>query len=46
MMFKFELKHNALGYMDLFTHELGLLLLRLNILGQNEEFKNNNGGIL
>ena len=44
-MFKLELRHNVLGYMDLFTHELGLLLLRLNILGQNQ-FKNNNGGIL
>ena len=44
-MFKLELKHNVFGYMDLFTHELGLLLLRLNILGQNE-LKNNNGGIL
>ena len=44
-MFKFELRHNVFGYMDLFTHELGLLLLRLNILGQNQ-LKNNNGGIL
>ena len=41
----FKLEHNVFGYMNLFTHELGLLLLRLNILGQNE-FKNNNGGIL
>jgi hypothetical protein len=45
-MFKFELKHNVLGYMDLFTHELGLLQLRLNILGQKQDFKNSNGGIL
>jgi hypothetical protein len=44
-MFKLELKHNVSGYMDLFTHELGLLLLRLDILGQIE-LKNNNGGIL
>lgn len=45
-MFKLELKHNVSGYMDLFTHELGLLLLRLNILGQNSETENRNGGIL
>lgn len=44
-MFKLELKHNVSGYMDLFTHELGLLLLRLDILDQIE-LKNNNGGIL
>ncbi len=44
-MFKSELKHNVIEYLNLFTHELGLLLLRLNILGQNE-LKNNNGGIL
>ena len=45
-MFKSELRQNALGYMDLFTHELGLLQLRLNILGQKFELKNINGGIL
>ena len=45
-MFKLELKHNVFGYMDLFTHELGLLLLRLNILGQKSDLKNRNGGIL
>ena len=45
-MFKLELKHNVFGYMDLFTHELGLSLLRLNILGQNLQTKNDNGGIL
>ena len=45
-MFKLELKYNVFGYMDLFTHELGLLLLRLDILSQNNELKNNNGGIL
>lgn len=45
-MFKSELKHNVSGYMDLFTHELGLLLLRLDILGQGIESDNNNGGIL
>ena len=44
-MFKLELKYNVFGYMDLFTHELGLLLLRLDILDQIE-LKNNNGGIL
>lgn len=45
-MFKSELRHNAFGYMDLFTHELGLLPLRLNILGQKFELNNINGGIL
>ena len=45
-MFKLELKYSVLGYMNLFAHELGLLQLRLNILDQKTEFKNNNGGIL
>ena len=42
---KLESKVNADGKMNLFTHQLGLLLLRLDILDQIE-LKNNNGGIL
>ena len=45
-MFKSELNGNKCGKMNLFTHELGLLLLRLNILSQKQEIKNINGGVL
>jgi hypothetical protein len=45
-MFKLESKGNACGKMNLFTHELGLLQLRLNILGQKQDLTNINGGVL
>ena len=44
-MFKLELKYDLVGKMHFFTHELGLLLLRLNILGQNLQTTNINGGV-
>ena len=45
-MFKLESKVNARGKMNLFTHQLGLLLLRLNILGQKLQITDINGGVL
>ncbi len=44
-MFKSELKYDVFGKMNLFTHELGLLQLRLNILGQELKTTNINGGV-
>ncbi|WP_407374044.1 hypothetical protein [Methanobrevibacter sp.] len=44
-MFKFDFGKTVLDYMNLLAHELGLLHLSLNILGQNLRLAKITGGV-
>lgn len=44
-MFKLKIRKSVLQYMNLFAHELGLLVLGLNILNQNLKSKIISGGV-
>ncbi len=44
-MFKFNFKKTVFDYMNLFAHELGLLQLDLNMLGQNLRLTDIAGGV-